>query len=171
MDLSMNQTIMKPDDHHMINLENVTLDGLQHWLKHEYQHLGWMALALSMNHPEKPYAYYMSLNRLEKAIKERICIDNSNAQVARDFVVLSENLTRLKDFAKKLGITEELKPIICAKQDGGSIKKMSKKSSKKGSKSKKESKKGSKSKKIVKKNSKKNSKKSSKKVMKMNIDM
>ena len=102
-----------------IIMENVTLDGLEHWLKHQYEHLGWVALTLESGHPEKAYAFANSLDRLEKAIGERRSIETHCKQTLRDFEVLQYKLDKLKILAEKLGITKELKSKIC-EQAGGS---------------------------------------------------
>ena len=138
--------------------EEVTLEGLEHWLKHQYEHLGWMALSVANSHPEKAYAYAMSLDRLDKAIDGRMTIV-SNEQQHQDFAVMKSKLQKLKEFSTKLGISTGLKSTVCAEsaavQAGGAKKKASKKAVKKSSKkaSKKSSKKSSK--KAVKKASKK----------------
>lgn len=90
-----------------------TLDGLHHWLKHEYEHLGWMALSIQKGMPSKAYAYTQSLEKLGKAIQERKTLDSSNPHVARDLEVLEYKLKNLVQFAKKLGIDSELKSLIC----------------------------------------------------------
>lgn len=126
--------------------EYVTLDGLQNWLKHEYEHLGWMALMLANGYPEKAFAYSMSLERLENAIRERMSMETKCAHTKRDLEVLLYKLDKLKLFSEKLGITKALKEKVCAEtmvqeavqeQKGGAkknVKRGSKKGSKKGSK-------------------------------------
>lgn len=160
----------------------VTLDGLHHWLKHEYEHLGWMALCLEKGEPARAYAFALSLDKLEKAIEERKGLDKMHPHIERDLEVLSYKLVKLKSFALKLGISSKLLSKVCANgktastlttesditmHDStlmtGGAKKVTKKLYKKTSKtlSKKPSKKPSK--KVSKKSSKKTSKKPSKK--------
>ena len=68
-------------------MENVTLDGLQCWLKYEYEHLGWSALCLAKGHFETAYAYYMSLNRLKNAIEQRRNIHTECKHTIRDLEI------------------------------------------------------------------------------------
>ena len=100
-------------------MESVTLEGLQKWLKHEYEHLGWVALNLSKGYPEKAYAYVISLKRLQNAIIERQEIDTRCQQTIRDLEVLSYKLSQLIKFANILGINIELKTKICNQNGGG----------------------------------------------------
>jgi hypothetical protein len=91
-----------------------TLDGLHNWLKHEYEHLGWMALSIKKGIPSRAYAFTQSLEKLGKAIQERKALDSSNAHVARDLEVLDYKLKNLVEFSKKLGIDAEvLKTQVC----------------------------------------------------------
>lgn len=100
-------------------MESVTFTGLQKWLKHEYEHLGWVALNLSKGYPEKAYAYAISLKRLQNAIIERQEIDTHCQQTIRDLEVLSYKLSQLIKFANILGINTELKTKICNQSGGG----------------------------------------------------
>lgn len=91
-----------------------TLDGLHHWLKHEYEHLGWMALSIKKGIPARAYAFTQSLEKLGKAIQERKALDSSNPHVTRDLEVLDYKLKNLVEFSKKLGIDAEvLKIQVC----------------------------------------------------------
>ena len=129
------------------NYVPVTLEGLHHWLKHEYEHLGWMALCLSKGESAKAYAYALSLDKLKIAINERKGMGPSSPHIERDLDVLSYKLANLEVFAEKLGISKNLLASVCKAESmtGGAKKRLSKKPSKTSSKksSKKPSKKSS----------------------------
>ena len=110
---------------------NVTLDGLHQWLKHEYEHLGWMALSLESGHSERAYAFAVSIGRLKKAIEERQAIQTTCNHTIKDLEVLTFKVNNLIKFAEKLGITKNLKDSICAQQEGGAKSKKTKSGSKK----------------------------------------
>ena len=115
-----------------IIVPRATLNGLEEWMKHEYEHLGWMALANSRGENQKPIAYLQSLDRLLEQINYRKTITEKNEKhILEDLKVLENKVNLLKKFAKNLGITME------TQQQGGkkkASKKVSKKTSKKSKK-------------------------------------
>jgi hypothetical protein len=50
----------------------VTLHGLNHWYKHEFEQLGWMILAKNRGMTEKIINYKYSLQSLKKAIEHKL---------------------------------------------------------------------------------------------------
>ena len=116
-----------------------TFYGVKDWLAHEFRHLGWMVLALSQNHPEKPYAYAKSLERMMSEINNKISlIPKEDTIKLADFNQMRKNLEVLIEAAKKLGITTDLQKQVCPQMaqtlDGGKRKgkkKRTKKSTKK----------------------------------------
>ena len=91
-----------------------TFYGIKDWLAHEYRHLGWMVLALSQNHPEKPYAYAKSLERMMSEIDNKIkLIPKDDTIKHADFKQMKNNLQVLIEAATKLGITTDLKTKVC----------------------------------------------------------
>ena len=46
--------------------ENITLKGLECWIKREYEHLGCVALCLIEGQTEHAYSYAKTLERLER---------------------------------------------------------------------------------------------------------
>ncbi len=116
-----------------------TFYGIKDWLAHEFRHLGWMVLALSQNHPEKPYAYAKSLERMMSEINNKISlIPKEDTIKLADFNQMKSNLQVLINAATQLGITTNLKERICPQMaqtlDGGKRKgkkKRTKKSTKK----------------------------------------
>ncbi len=119
-----------------------TFYGIKDWLAHEFRHLGWMVLALSQNHPEKPYAYAKSLERMMSEIDNKIGLIPADDTIKHaDFKQMKNNLQVLIEAAKTLGITTNLKERICTQMaqtlDGGKRKgkkKRTKKSTKKSTK-------------------------------------
>lgn len=49
-----------------------TFHGLQEWYKNKFEKLGWMILAKEKGHHDKVLEYKNSLNRLEKAIENKL---------------------------------------------------------------------------------------------------
>ena len=112
-----------------------TFYGVKDWLAHEFRHLGWMVLALSQNHPEKPYAYAKSLERMMREIDNKIKLIPANDTIKHaDFKQMRKNLEVLIEAAKKLGITTDLKIKVCKSAIAGGKKKRTKKSTKKSTK-------------------------------------
>lgn len=121
-----------------------TFYGVKDWLAHEFRHLGWMVLALSQNHPEKPYAYAKSLERMMSEINNKISLIPADDTIKlADFNQMKNNLQVLIKAAKTLGITTELQKQVCPKPaepsliEGGKRKgkkKRTKKSTKKSTK-------------------------------------
>jgi hypothetical protein len=118
-----------------------TFYGIKDWLAHEFRHLGWMVLALSQNHPEKPYAYAKSLERMMREIDNKIGLIPADDTIKHaDFKQMRKNLEVLIKAAKTLGITTDLQEQVCTNPanaqtlDGGKRKgkkKRTKKSTKK----------------------------------------
>jgi hypothetical protein len=95
-----------------------TFYGIKDWLAHEFRHLGWMVLALSQNHPEKPYAYAKSLERMMSEIDNKIRLIPANDTIKHaDFNQMKINLQVLIHAATRLGITTNLKEQVCATTD------------------------------------------------------
>ena len=97
-----------------------TFDGLQNWLKHEYEHLGWNTLSVVKGNSAKALAYLESLEKLGTAIQERKTLESSNLVVMRDLSVLEWKLTQLKEMTTKLGLNKStLKDTVCGTVDAG----------------------------------------------------
>jgi hypothetical protein len=112
-----------------------TFYGIKDWLAHEFRHLGWMVLALSQNHPEKPYAYAKSLERMMSEIDNKIRLIPADDTIKlADFNQMKNNLQVLIEAAKTLGITTDLKIKVCKSAIAGGKKKRTKKSTKKSTK-------------------------------------
>ena len=95
------------------NMESVTLKGLECWLKHKYEHLGWTALAVEKGYVDKGYSYYKSLVRLKEAIQQRQIIQSDCMHTKRDLEVLLFKLHILIKIANLLGINEGLFNRFC----------------------------------------------------------
>jgi hypothetical protein len=94
-----------------------------------------MVLALSQNHPEKPYAYAKSLERMMSEIDNKISLIPANDTIKHaDFNQMKNNLQVLIEAAKTLGITTDLKIKVCKSAIAGGKKKRTKKSTKKSTK-------------------------------------
>lgn len=77
-----------------------TFDGIQHWYKHEYMHLGWMVLAKAQGHTEKVEQYKHSLYRLLNDISETLNVYEDPDKL-RDLQVLYDDTLVLYNFAKQ----------------------------------------------------------------------
>jgi len=118
-----------------INSNSATFSDIEKWLKHEYEHLGWMALALSHKHYEKPYAFAMSLQRMMTDIDAKLLVPEikTNFMMIADLTKMKHKLQVLIESANSLGINTALKDKICSTQTiiAGGKKKRTKKTTKK----------------------------------------
>jgi hypothetical protein len=77
----------------------VTLCGLNHWYKEEFEKLGWMVLAKQRGMTEKIMNYLHSLERLKKAIEHKLTHihekDNKD-----DLQIMLHNVEILMEHAK-----------------------------------------------------------------------
>jgi len=161
---------------------DVSIHGIEKWLVHLYEHLGWMTLADKHENYTKVISYINSINKIEKAIANRK--EASLPENKKDLEIHLNKVMHLREITDKLFDKKKLARSLCEKCDnkpkenkdevvtvqsttgdsllGGAKKRRSKKTSKKTSK------KGSKSKMYggAKRRSKKSSKKVSKKVSK-----
>ena len=88
---------------------DATKCGLNHWFKHEFEHLGWMVLAkeksMDMSLPDerrkhmadKVKLYCDSVTNLMNALAEKI-EEVSNVDDKKDLAILMKNVKTLKSF-------------------------------------------------------------------------
>jgi hypothetical protein len=77
-----------------------TFMGLQHWLVHMYERLGWMVLAHSRGYDDKVSSYKKSVGRLEKEIQIKMNEVNSPDH-RKDLQIMMEEVMVLKKHVKK----------------------------------------------------------------------
>jgi len=82
------------------NESTATFMGLQHWLVHMYERLGWMVLAQSKGYHDKVSSYKKSVYRLEEEImlkmKEVSCLDKQ-----KDLQIMLHDVQVLKKHVQK----------------------------------------------------------------------
>lgn len=72
-----------------------TVDGVNHWYKHLFEHLGWMILAKERGYHDKLFAYKNSIKRLIEAIDDRMP-QLSDKDYKKDFQIMKADLLVLK---------------------------------------------------------------------------
>lgn len=119
---------------------DATLNGIEGWMKHQFEHLGWMVLAKNGGMDEKVVAYLKANDRLKLTIEKRIeSLGQNDNEIKKDLNIVLKKLVQLIDVTNKIFNKDTLKSNICAKckidlgMTGGK-KKTSRKTSKKISK-------------------------------------
>jgi hypothetical protein len=79
---------------------HTTLNGLEMWSRHMFEHVGWMILAKRDKRNYKVVAYKKSLAHLRKALEERLTI-TQDADRINDLKELHFNIMTLVEFVKK----------------------------------------------------------------------
>jgi hypothetical protein len=79
---------------------HTTLNGLEMWCRHMFEHLGWMILAKRDKRTYKVVAYKKSLGHLRKAVEERLAITEQADRII-DLKEIHFNIMTLQDFVKK----------------------------------------------------------------------
>jgi hypothetical protein len=85
-------------DHHE---HHATFDGLEHWTKHCFEHLGWMLLAERDGRDEKLYAYLCGIYHLKCAIEDKIA-EVSERDRKEDLKILLKNVECLHATAHRM---------------------------------------------------------------------
>ena len=100
--------ITEPDD--------ATLNGIQVWMKHQFEHLGWMILARNHGMNEKVVAFLKSNDRLKLTIEKRIeSLDTIDKEIKKDLEIVHRKVVQLIDVTNQLFNRDQLKTNICTK--------------------------------------------------------
>ena len=127
--------------------DDTTIHGLEKWMCHMFEQLGWMTLAYKNNRQDKVASYIVTINKLKNSIESRLNIV-INEDTKLDLKNILTKVSHLQNVVSKLFDLELLKNTVCAKCNlpsknnndviqmlgGSKLKKLSKKSSKKLSK-------------------------------------
>lgn len=79
----------------------ITIHGMKEWYKAMFEKLGWMILARENDHADKVETYKNSVNRLEKAIRDRIPYV-SDKDKKMDLLIMLNNIKVLKSHVRNL---------------------------------------------------------------------
>jgi hypothetical protein len=77
-----------------------TVQGVHHWYKHLFEHLGWMILAKERGYHDKLFAYKNSIKRLIEAIDYRLP-NLGDKDTKKDFEIMKADLLVLKEHVSK----------------------------------------------------------------------
>ena len=85
----------------MVPMHNTTMNGLNHWHKHLFEHFGWMILAKAKGYGYKIPTYKKSIEHFIKTA-EKSMSNYSESNRKRDVKILLRNVKVLKKHAKML---------------------------------------------------------------------
>ena len=94
--------------------DEITLHGLEKWVVHMYEQLGWITLYHSQNQYEKVGSYLISINKLKSSIESRLRIVTSE-DAKLDLNTLLSKIKHLKKIALILFDENKIKKNICDK--------------------------------------------------------
>lgn len=77
-----------------------TVQGVYHWYKHLFEHLGWMILAKERSYHDKLFAYKNSIQRLIEGIDYRMS-SLGDKDTKKDFEIMRADLLILKKHVEK----------------------------------------------------------------------
>lgn len=78
----------------------MTFDGIEHWYKHTFEHLGWMVLAVGKGEKKKVEQYKESIARLLEVI-DHVSQEYQDPDRLHDLDVLKMHVEYLWDFVNK----------------------------------------------------------------------
>jgi hypothetical protein len=78
---------------------NATYAGLEGWIKHAYEHLGWMYIAKRRGDDAKVQSYKKSLDDLMDILNKK---DPKNANKKQDVEIMKQSVAVLKEAVAKL---------------------------------------------------------------------
>jgi len=81
-------------------VHEVTYDGLNHWYKHLFEHLGWMLLAQKYGYKDKISTYKSSIMRLKKALEMKLA-DLDDPDKKKDIKIMWDQVCILNDHVKR----------------------------------------------------------------------
>ncbi len=94
--------------------DEITLHGLEKWVVHMYEQLGWITLYHSQNQYEKVSSYLISINKLKSSIESRLRIVTSEDSKL-DLNTLLSKIKHLKKIALILFDENKIRKNICDK--------------------------------------------------------
>jgi hypothetical protein len=123
------------DFFNVTKIADVTLNGMEQWMKFQYEQLGWMTLAYSNNMEEKVISYIKANNNLKFAIEKRLTeLNSKDVEIKKDLFIIHRKITHLISTCNKLFNKKALSNNVCVKcnekihESRGGFKKTSKSS-------------------------------------------
>jgi hypothetical protein len=92
---------IRPKMNNRLNMREMTMNGLNHWHRHLFEHFGWMILAGAKGYGYKIPTYKRSIQEFIKTA-EKLHNDYQNANRRHDVKILLKNVKVLGKFAKML---------------------------------------------------------------------
>lgn len=123
------------DFFNVTKIADVTLNGMENWMKFQYEQLGWMTLAYANNMEETVISYIKTNNTLKLAIEKRLTeLNPKDVEIKKDLFIIHRRIINLISTCNKLFNKKSLSNSVCVKcnekihQSRGGFKKTSKSS-------------------------------------------
>jgi hypothetical protein len=98
---SMSTNLLKNNTNNKVLRNETTMDGLNHWHKHLFEHLGWMILAKVKGYGYKVKMYKRSIADFLRAAEQAFS-DFEYSNRKRDIKIMYKQVKVLRTFAKHL---------------------------------------------------------------------